>query len=64
MPIMVILPTLNTSAHYYSIPWELILAGCTFITLPLIIVFPIFQKQYEIGSCINLAASVFDYRTR
>jgi len=46
MPIMVILPTLNTSTSYYSIPWELILAGCTVITLPLIIVFLIFQEQF------------------
>lgn len=46
MPIMVILPTLNTSTSFYSIPWELVLAGCTVITLPLIIVFLIFQDQF------------------
>jgi len=46
MPIMVILPTLNTSTSFYSIPWELILAGCMVVTLPLIIVFLIFQEQF------------------
>lgn len=46
MPIMVVLPTLNTSTSTYSIPWELVLSGCTVITLPLIIVFLIFQDQF------------------
>lgn len=46
MPIMVILPTLNTSNSTYSIPWELILTGCTIVTLPLIVVFLIFQEQF------------------
>ena len=46
MPIMVVLPTLNTSTSTYSIPWELVLAGCTVITLPLVIVFLIFQDQF------------------
>lgn len=54
MPIMVILPTLNTSTSLYSIPWELILAGCTVITLPLIIVFLIFQDQFM--SSVTLGA--------
>ena len=46
MPIMVVLPTLNTSTSTYSIPWELVLAGCTVITLPLVIVFLLFQEQF------------------
>jgi len=46
MPIMVILPTLNTSTSFYSIPWELILAGCLVVTLPLIVVFLVFQEQF------------------
>lgn len=46
MPIMVILPTLNTSNSTYSIPWELILTGCTIVTVPLIVVFLIFQEQF------------------
>lgn len=54
MPIMVILPTLNTSTSLYSIPWELVLAGCAVITLPLIIVFLIFQDQFM--SSVTLGA--------
>jgi ABC-type glycerol-3-phosphate transport system permease component len=46
MPIMTVLPTLNTSTSTYSIPWELVLAGCTVVTLPLIVVFLIFQEQF------------------
>lgn len=46
MPIMVILPTLNVSSSVWSIPWELILTGCVVITLPLIIVFLMFQEQF------------------
>ena len=46
MPIMVILPTLNTSSSVWAIPWELILTGCVVITLPLIIVFLLFQEEF------------------
>lgn len=46
MPIMVILPTLNTSSSVWAIPWELVLAGCVVITLPLLIVFLMFQEQF------------------
>ncbi|GHU54351.1 sugar ABC transporter permease [Spirochaetia bacterium] len=46
MPIMVILPTLNTEDSQWSIPWEIIMAGCTVVVLPLIIVFFIFQKHF------------------
>lgn len=46
MPIMVILPTLNEVDSARSVPWELVLAGCTLVTLPLIIVFLIFQDKF------------------
>ncbi len=46
MPIMVVLPTLNTSTSTYSIPWQMVLAGCTLVTLPVVIVFLIFQEQF------------------
>ena len=46
MPIMVILPTLNVGNSLYAIPWTLIMTGCTIVTLPLIIVFLIFQEQF------------------
>ena len=28
MPIMVVLPTLNTGNSQWSTPWELVMAGC------------------------------------
>lgn len=46
MPIMVVLPTLNTGNSQWSTPWELVMVGCVIVTLPLIIVFFIFQDQF------------------
>lgn len=46
MPIMVILPTLNTSTSTYSIPWQMVLSGCTIVTLPVVIIFLAFQEQF------------------
>jgi len=46
MPIMVILPTLNVGTSMYAIPWNLIMTGCAIVTLPLVVVFLIFQEQF------------------
>lgn len=46
MPIMVILPTLNEINSARSVPWELLLAGCTLVTLPLVICFLLFQNYF------------------
>ena len=46
MQIMVILPTLSDTGTSYVIPWELIFAGCVLITIPLLIVFFIFQDKF------------------
>lgn len=46
MPIMVILPTLNETDSARSVPWELVLAGCSIVTVPLIIVFLLFQDKF------------------
>ena len=46
MPIMVILPTLNDKDSIWSIPWELLMAGCTMVVIPIIIVFFAFQKHF------------------
>lgn len=46
MPIMVILPSLNENDTVWAIPWELILTGCTIVTIPLIIVFFMFQDKF------------------
>jgi ABC-type glycerol-3-phosphate transport system permease component len=46
MPIMLILPTLNELDYARAVPWELVLAGCTLVTIPLIIVFLLFQNRF------------------
>lgn len=46
MPIMVILPTLNEIDSARSVPWELVLSGCTMVTVPLIVVFLLFQDKF------------------
>lgn len=46
MPIMVILPTLSDTGTSYVIPWELIFAGCVLVTIPLLVVFFIFQDKF------------------
>lgn len=46
MPIMIVLPTLNDKESVWSIPWEILMAGCSIVVLPLIIVFFIFQKYF------------------
>jgi ABC-type glycerol-3-phosphate transport system permease component len=45
-PIMAILPTLNTKEDAWFIPWELVLTGCVVVTIPMIIVFCMFQEQF------------------
>lgn len=46
LPIMVILPTLSVGDNLYAVPWELILTGCTLVTIPLIIIFLLFQDVF------------------
>lgn len=45
-PIMAILPTLNTRPDVWHIPWELVLAGCVVVTIPVMIVFFSFQDKF------------------
>lgn len=49
MPIMVMLPTLSVDQSVYIVPWELMLAGCTLVSIPLIVVFLIFQDEFMSG---------------
>jgi ABC-type glycerol-3-phosphate transport system permease component len=42
-PIMAVLPYLNEDSSAASIPWEIILAGCAIVSIPVII---IFQNQF------------------
>jgi len=46
MPIMVILPTLKDKDITWAVPREIMMAGCTIVVIPLIIVFFIFQKYF------------------
>jgi ABC-type glycerol-3-phosphate transport system permease component len=46
MPIMAVLPRIQTmEGNEQLVPWELILAGCTLVTIPVSIVFLIFQDK-------------------
>ena len=51
MPVMVILPTLNVNpdGNIFILQWEILLAGCTIVTIPIIIVFLIFQDAFMSG---------------
>ena len=46
---MVILPRLGQNETITTIPWEIMLAGCTIVVVPVIIVFLIFQDQFMAG---------------
>lgn len=46
MPIMLILPTLNDKQSVWSIPWEMLMAGCSIVVIPLIIIFFAFQSYF------------------
>lgn len=45
-PIMLILPTLNETDNSASVPWDLLLTGCTIVTIPLITMFLCFQDKF------------------
>jgi len=49
MPIMVVLPMLGANETIAVVPWEIMLAGCTIVALPVVIVFLIFQDQFMAG---------------
>lgn len=45
-PIMAILPFLNETEDALSIPWEIVLAACTIVTLPVLCIFLAFQNKF------------------
>jgi ABC-type glycerol-3-phosphate transport system permease component len=45
MPVMVVLPLLSTNKYVLSFQYEFILAGCTIATLPILILFLVFNKK-------------------
>ena len=52
-PIMAVLPYLNEGNDALSIPWEIVMAGCVIVSVPLVIVFFIFQKQFLASATIG-----------
>jgi ABC-type glycerol-3-phosphate transport system permease component len=46
LPIMAILPTLNTKEDAWFVPWELVLTGCVVVTFPVIALFFMFQDKF------------------
>jgi ABC-type glycerol-3-phosphate transport system permease component len=46
LPIMVILPNINLHGNQFIIPWELVLAGCVVVTLPIIAVFLKYKDKF------------------
>lgn len=46
MTIMVILPTLRVEDGNISMPWDIVLAGCSLVVIPLLVVFLIFQDKF------------------
>lgn len=54
-PIMVILPMLSTeSQSIFSTPWELIMSGCVVATMPILILFLMFQDK--VMSSVSIGA--------
>ena len=45
-PLLVILPRLTRGTNILSIPWELVLAGCSVASIPIFVIFFIFQKRF------------------
>ena len=45
-PIMQVLPTLNDTGVSMNVPWELMLTGCSIVTIPVVIVFYVFQDKF------------------
>lgn len=46
MTIMVILPTLRVEDGSINMPWDIVLAGCAIVTVPLLLVFLAFQDRF------------------
>jgi ABC-type glycerol-3-phosphate transport system permease component len=45
-PLLVILPRLTRGTNVLSIPWELVLAGCSVASIPIFVIFFVFQKKF------------------
>lgn len=52
-PIMTLLPTIKDPFVGFFTPWGMVMAGCVLITLPLIIVFLLFQDKFVSGVVVG-----------
>jgi ABC-type glycerol-3-phosphate transport system permease component len=52
-PIMTLLPDIRDPTVGFFIPWGMVMAGCVLVTLPLIIVFLLFQDRFLAGVVVG-----------
>ena len=52
-PIMTLLPDIRDPNVGFFIPWGMVMAGCVLVTLPLIIVFLLFQDRFLAGVVVG-----------
>jgi ABC-type glycerol-3-phosphate transport system permease component len=52
-PIMTLLPDIRDPTVGFFIPWGMVMAGCVLVTLPLIVVFLLFQDRFLAGVVVG-----------
>jgi len=52
-PIMTLLPDIRDPTVGFFIPWGMVMAGCVLVTLPLILVFLLFQDRFLAGVVVG-----------
>ena len=52
-PIMVLLPTIRDPVVGFFTPWGMVMAGCVIVTVPLVIVFLLFQDKFVSGTVVG-----------
>jgi ABC-type glycerol-3-phosphate transport system permease component len=52
-PIMTLLPDIRDPTVGFFIPWGMVMAGCVLVTLPLILVFLLFQDRFLAGVIVG-----------
>lgn len=52
-PIMVLLPTIRDPLVGFFTPWGMVMAGCVIVTVPLVIVFLLFQDKFVSGTVVG-----------
>ena len=52
-PIMTLLPTIKDPLVGFFTPWGMVMAGCVLVTVPLVIVFLVFQDKFVSGVVVG-----------